>query len=452
MVSLTFFGGANEIGGNKVLLEDKDAKIYLDFGQSFDFGEDFFYDFLSPRTVNGLEVHFEFNMLPKVPKLYSKDKLKCTDLKYEKPNIDAIFISHSHSDHINHLQFVDEEIPIYMGHGTYRVIEIYDKLYPQFSGFGEHNNLNLFKSGDKIRVKHLEITPIHVEHSVPGAYGFIIKTSKGNIVYTGDFRLHGPKSRLTEEFVKEAAKAKPYAMLCEGTRMSSESEHDYTEEEIGKKVSDIVSKSKGLVLGYFSMSNVDRVVSFYDAAIENKRTLVVDTRLAYVLDKLKEKVDALPDVRNDKNVKVYYRIAKSCTFDKMDYAPWEREYMDKMITHKEISENPKKYLMHMGFYRLMELVYIKPKDSDFIYSMSEHFYEGDENEAQRTIWENWMKHFGITFHKAHCSGHASKEDLKEVIKKINPEILIPMHTMNPEGFKEMHKKVILPEKEKRIEL
>ena len=38
MTTLTFYGGAGEIGGNKILLEDKDAKVYLDFGQSFDFG------------------------------------------------------------------------------------------------------------------------------------------------------------------------------------------------------------------------------------------------------------------------------------------------------------------------------------------------------------------------------------------------------------------------------
>ena len=35
MTSLTFYGGVNEIGGNKILLEDKDAKVFLDFGMSF---------------------------------------------------------------------------------------------------------------------------------------------------------------------------------------------------------------------------------------------------------------------------------------------------------------------------------------------------------------------------------------------------------------------------------
>lgn len=42
MVSLTFYGGVDEIGGNKVLLEDGDVRVFLDFGQSFTMGCNFF--------------------------------------------------------------------------------------------------------------------------------------------------------------------------------------------------------------------------------------------------------------------------------------------------------------------------------------------------------------------------------------------------------------------------
>ena len=33
--SITFYGGVNEIGGNKILVEDGDTKLFLDFGMSF---------------------------------------------------------------------------------------------------------------------------------------------------------------------------------------------------------------------------------------------------------------------------------------------------------------------------------------------------------------------------------------------------------------------------------
>lgn len=340
MVSLTFYGGANEIGGNKILLEDKGTKLYLDFGESFDFGEDFFYEYLAPRTSNGLEVYFEFGMVPKIPKLYSRDMLARTDLKYQKPDVDGVIISHPHSDHYGHIPFLDESIPVHMGHGALRVLELYKKLFPAFYNIGEHD-MRLFKSGEKFKVGKLEVEPIHVEHSIPGAYGFIIHTPKGPIVYTGDFRMHGPRKDLTGEFVKKAAAAKPYALICEGTRMGSEPHHNYTEKEVEKKVQKIISESKGLVLAYFSMANVDRFMSFYHAVVKNKRIMVIDTRLAYLIQNMREKIPALPDVMADKNIRVYFRFSKSCTFCDKDYLTWERDFMPKMITYTEISKKPK---------------------------------------------------------------------------------------------------------------
>ncbi|MCP4646386.1 MAG: MBL fold metallo-hydrolase [bacterium] len=452
MTSLTVYGGAGEIGGNKILLEDKGAKIYLDFGEEFNFGEEYFWEYLQPRAANGLEVYFEFGLVPEVEKLYSRKMLERTKLKYQEPDVDGVIISHIHSDHMGHLHFLDEGIPVYMGHGTHRLAEIYHKLYPSFFNIGTHSSIRHFRSGEKFRVKHLEVEPIHVEHSAPGAYGFIIKGSKGNIVYTGDFRIHGPRKDMTEEFIKKAKEAKPYALICEGTRMESESEHNFTEKEVEERVSGIVSGSKGLVFGYFAMSNIDRFMSFYRAAVENGRKLVIDTRLAYVVQQMREKVPVLPDVMKDKNIRVYYRLSKSCTFAEKDYYVWEREFMGNMVTYEEIKTKPTEYLVHLNFNRLIELIYLQPSEADFIYSSSEHFLEGEGNLEEKKRWEAWMKHFGITFHKAHCSGHASKKDLERVIKEINPEVLIPVHTNVPEAFKEFHSNVLIPKKGERLEL
>ena len=72
LVKLTFYGGVNEIGGNKILLEDKKTRVFLDFGQSFTFGSDYFTGWLSARRINGLKDYFELGLLPKLKGVYSK--------------------------------------------------------------------------------------------------------------------------------------------------------------------------------------------------------------------------------------------------------------------------------------------------------------------------------------------------------------------------------------------
>ena len=54
MVSIQFFGGINEIGGNKILLKDGDTRIFLDFSMSFGQSGEYFSEFLNPRKCNGI--------------------------------------------------------------------------------------------------------------------------------------------------------------------------------------------------------------------------------------------------------------------------------------------------------------------------------------------------------------------------------------------------------------
>lgn len=218
MVKLTFYGGVNEIGGNKILLEDRGTKIFFDFGQSFVFGADYFAGYLGPRAINGLGDYFEFNLLPRISGLYSKEQLAFTNLPYTEPEINAIFLSHAHFDHINHIQFLDPKIPVFLGVETKLFMESMEET-SSFCNYGEHM-CNLFRTGDKIKIDNITVEPIHVDHSIPAAYGFVIHTSEGPVVYTGDLRRHGPRKDLTEDFIKKAKGCEPVALICEGTRMA----------------------------------------------------------------------------------------------------------------------------------------------------------------------------------------------------------------------------------------
>ena len=133
----------------------------------------------------------------------SSDNDQINDNNYPS-NLDGIFISHPHKDHYFGLSFINRTIPIYTGVVTKRIIRAYCKS-SKSSMENNFNGLNwqTFRTRDIIHLKGMIIIPFHVDHSVPGAYGFIIYTSAGPVVYTGDFRRHGPLSNMTEEFLNE---------------------------------------------------------------------------------------------------------------------------------------------------------------------------------------------------------------------------------------------------------
>jgi ribonuclease J len=99
--TLTFYGGVNEIGGNKILLQDRDTRVFFDFGMSFAMKKQFYSPpFLSPRSEKSLQ---ELGILPQITGVYKFDQ--------SPPEVDAVFISHGHLDHSAYLSFIKRVIP-----------------------------------------------------------------------------------------------------------------------------------------------------------------------------------------------------------------------------------------------------------------------------------------------------------------------------------------------------
>jgi len=434
MSKLTFYGGVNEIGGNKILVEDKKTRIFLDFGQSFTFGADYFTGWLAPRAINGLGDYFAFDLLPRISGLYSKEQLASTDLSYTEPQINAVFLSHAHFDHITHIQFLDPEIPIHLGVGTKLLMESMEET-SSFCKYGEHK-CHKFRTGHKKKIDNIKVEPVHVDHSVPAAYGFIIHTSAGAIVYTGDLRMHGPRKDLTEDFMEKAKSCEPIAMICEGTRMvEKETRKNYSETQVKDLSNDIVSSTNKMVFVTHYSRDMDRFRSFYEVAKKNGRQVVVSPKTAYLLSKLldDERLN-LPDPLKDDDILVYYKRKKSGQFDEKDYYSWERHFMDKMVTYEFINKNQKNLIMDLDFYQFAELIDIKPiPASHFIHSMSEPFSEED---IEDQVMRNWIDHFKMHFHQLHASGHMDRKQLEDLISYIKPKKVFPVHTENQELFKE----------------
>jgi ribonuclease J len=445
VVSLTFYGGVNEIGGNKILLEDRDAYVLLDFGKSFTCGCDYFTGWLHPRRVNGIGDYFHCGLLPKIRGVYAEDLLKFTDLPYTEPSIDAIFLSHAHFDHIAHIQFVDPKIPVYLGEGTKLFMEAQEET-SSFSDYGEHS-YKTFRTEDKIQISNFIVEPIHVDHSIPGAYGFLIETSEGTVVYTGDLRVHGPRRDMTEEFIDRACESDPVAMICEGTRMVEvEKRKNYSEQQVKQRSDEVVSSTDKMVFFTHYSRDMDRFRSLYSVAKNNDRRIVISTKTAHLLSKLvDDKRLDLPDPVKDESILVYFKRKKSGGFEEKDYYLWERPFMDKMVTFETINEKQSEYVMDLNFYQFTELIDIKPDPySHFIHSMSEPFSDED---IEDEIMHNWLKLFDLQFHQLHASGHMNRNQLGDIISKVNPKKVFPVHTENPNLFKRFGYNVQIVERE-----
>jgi ribonuclease J len=438
--TLTFYGGVNEIGGNKILLEDKQVRIFLDFGRSFTLGADYFTGWLTPRAINGLGDYFEFNLLPKIKGVYKKEQLAFTDLLYTKPKIDAVFLSHAHIDHMGHIVFLDEKIPIHCGYGTKIFISSIEET--SSSNFGEHP-YETFRTGHKIRIGHLVVEPIHVDHSIPASYGFIIHTSEGAIVYTGDFRAHGPRKEMTREFAEKARESEPVAMISEGTRMvEMERRKNYSELEVKKLSNEIISETKKIVFATHYGRDTDRFRTFYNVAKNNDRKIVVSPKTANLVSRLvQDKHLHLPDPMKDKNILVYYKRKKTGGFLERDYYVWEREFMEKMVNYEFVREHQSEIVMDLDFYQFAELIDIRPDPgSHFIHSMSEPYSEED---IEDVVMHNWLDHFEIKFHQLHASGHLNRRQLTDLIDYIKPKKIFPVHTENPQLFRTINKNTYL---------
>jgi ribonuclease J len=445
MVKLRFYGGVNEIGGNKILLEDRKTKVFFDFGQSFSFGADYFTGWLGPRAINGVGDYFAFNLLPRVSGLYSKEMLSSTDFPYAEPEVNAVFLSHAHFDHVTHIQFLDPKIPIYVGVGTKLLMESMEET-SCFCDYGEHV-CHKFRTKDKIKIDDITVEPVHVDHSIPAAYGFVVHTSEGAVVYTGDLRMHGPRKDLTEDFMEEAKACEPIALICEGTRMVDvEKRKNYSEDQVKQLTDNVVSSTNEMVFAMRYSRDLDRFRSFYEVAKKNGRQIVISPKTAYLLSKLLDDEHLnLPDPLKDNCILVYYKRKKSGVFDERDYYSWERKFMNKMVTHDFVHKNQSKLLMDLDFYQFTELIDIKPNPgSPFVHSMSEPFSEED---IEDEVMHNWIDHFEMHFHQLHASGHMNKEELVQTINHIQPKRVFPVHTENQQLFKEYCNNVQVLERE-----
>ena len=516
MARLTFYGGINEIGGNKILLEDGERRLFLDFGFPYKRHKLFYEEYLKPRSGAGLLDPLTMGLLPPLEGLY-RDDLVTPNLWQQFQNnpayrqlehVDGVLLSHAHLDHSGHISFIKDSVPIYTTSVTAFIAKAiqdsgksdFDQQVCYFNptergrpaGWQQIAHLTSssipkeqrqFCLADvkpealspeatefwnwgfwekTARQKELNSCPLSdhdscgfdlrcfsVDHSIPGACAWAIETSSGWIIYSGDLRWHGKRAELTRNFIEQAGRLNPKALILEGTNVGREA--NVSEQEVYENGLKAVRGAKSLVIADFSARDIDRLLTFLQIARDTGRKLAILPRDAYLLKTVRLLEPEIPDIAKEDNLVVYQETVASRSPNIWLRNIYE-EYDSKIVLAEDVSTAQDQFILCFSFFDLNELPSILPKaGSLYVYSSSEPHDEEQEIDFRRL--HKWLEHFslrgiGLPIESngewqipddekgLHASGHASGSDLLEIARQINPEVLIPVHSEYPEFYTE----------------
>jgi ribonuclease J len=454
-ISLTCYGGACEIGGNKILLEDGDCRILLDFGIAFGEQGRYFSELLRPRASRGLLDPLALDLLPSLEGLYRSD-IALPDLwqrmgehrSYRnlnrgnnRPAVDGIFISHAHMDHNGDLGYVAADILIYttrtsafiaramqvtaqstldkeltfvssreikeagtLGTSRNEAIRIrpHRFLDGQLEGEAELFWRNVPTSKTVIADSAMDSPATFcglahhwwpVDHSIPGAASLALQTSAGWVGYTGDLRLSGSRGALTRRFAEELAALHPTVLLCEGTHI--ESNRNVTEETVFHNALDLVQQEHGLVVADFGARNIERLLSFLEIARVTGRQLLVQPKDIYLLHAI--------SLANSTVFPEPYECECLAMYDDVKSAPrsWEKalreQWADHLVSPDDVSRRPGRYILAYSLWDLNDLIDLTGITRGiYIYSNTKAYDE--EQAADLDRLRNWVSIMGLTLH------------------------------------------------------
>ncbi|OGY98294.1 MAG: hypothetical protein A3A43_02420 [Candidatus Liptonbacteria bacterium RIFCSPLOWO2_01_FULL_56_20] len=378
-------GGLEEVGRNCMFFEYKNEVVLIDAGLQFPEEETPGIDYIIPNI---------------------------SYLEPRKSNIQAIILTHAHYDHIGALPHIVERLgnpPIYATSLTKAIIEKRQEDFPNSPKL----HVQVVKSGERVKLSnYFEAHFFGVPHTIPETTGVVLGTPVGNIVHFADFRIdydeagnpHG-----LEEF-ERIGKMGVHTFMIDSTNAEEEG-HSLSERTVEKNLEEIFRKAEGRIIVATFASLLTRIAEIIKIA-----------------EKLGRKV-ALSGYSMRANVQIAQNLgfikAKQGTIVTLEEI---HKYHDNKLlilsTGAQGEANASLMKIITGEHRQIK---IKPGDT---VALSSSVIPGNERSVQ-VIKDNLSRQGAIVFHSdlidIHSSGHAPKDDLKLVMKLINPKFLVPVH-------------------------
>ena len=328
---------------------------------------------------------------------------------------DAVLFTHYHGDHTGQMLRIRPEIPIYAGALAKDIMRLSSAhSWKKDEALCKRiETIRTFSAGVPFLIGDIQITPFCIDHSACDSYLFLIEADGKRLLYTGDFRLHGVRGKTMDKILDRRI-GKVDAIITEGTTVSRTDGKTVTEWELQARVKDVLQQYK-YVFVLCATTNLDRIFALARAVPRGKYCICDDYQKMLV-----ETVS-----KHWNGISSFYEMPKLLSFK---YHPPAR--------FAELGG-----LMFVRANSKFEAIIRQydPAQSILLYSM----WDGYRTKPDSNIPE-FLSLTG-TWAELHTSGHASPDDLRHVIEKADPEIVVPMHTDAPQKMQThcQNRKVIL---------
>ena len=375
-------GGLGEVGKNMYCVMHNDEIIIVDSGVMFPEEELLGIDYVIPD--------------------YSY-------LKQNEEKIKALLITHGHEDHIGGIPFLLQRINIPKIYAPYQAKELIDKKLLEKN---IKKKIIVYNEDTKIKTKHFSIEFFRTTHSIPDSHGISITTPNGVIVMTGDFKFDltpiGPvadihkMARIGSNKVRLLMSDSTNA-LVEGTSLS--------ESIVDENLNEIFATNKGsrIIIATFA-SNVYRLKHIIETCKKFNRKVVLFGR----------SMDTSVDIAikcgyiKDKNIIISSEVANTMK-------PCE---VCLLCTGSQGEPLAALSRIADGSHRQIKLI---PND---IVIFSSSPIPGNAASVGKTINKLYLKGVKVYTNSTtdiHSSGHANQEELKLMLRLIEPEYFAPYH-------------------------
>lgn len=337
---------------------------------------------------------------------------------------DAVLFTHYHGDHTGQMLRIRPDIPLYAGALAKDIM----RLSSAHSWKKDEvlckriETIRTFSAGMPFLIGDIQITPFGIDHSAVDSYLFLIEADGKCILYTGDFRLHGVRGKTMDKILDRRI-GKVDAIITEGTTVSRTDGKTVTEWELQARVRNYLQQYK-YVFVLCATSNLDRIFALARAVPRGKYCICDDYQKMLV-----ETVS-----KHWSGISSFYEMPKLLSFK--HHPPARFAELGGLMF---VRANSKFGAIICQY---------DPAQSILLYSM----WDGYRTKPGSTIPD--FLALTDTWETLHTSGHASPEDLRHVIEKADPQLVIPMHTDAPQKMQALcpDRTVVLLKDEEELSL